>query len=520
MIIAPNLAPADNSVAVDDADTPEEVRAAARANAPTWTLDLTLPLRWSYERALVVDAKKGTGEDEYEHGPAHRLLDVIDAGEKYLQEWPSFAAEVFAALYGRMRDVVPVEPPPALGAQLWNCLQLRPEWADLVDACRGRRALSCDTAAQVLRGLMFDVLRLQDLKPDPLSQPMPGGGDGEGGDGQAGQGKPGKPTPAQALRESLGRKASRETNWAWLQALLKHVLAHAQIDESMRAALQGMLSPGGYSPGGPADDVIEEAIDMELLNALRALPHLKDLLDLIGRMQRASRTEPMPSVVRTTPDGIVQGQDVNDLLLEEHALYDAAPDLWTRRYLDKETLQTHRQGEESLAKGDVIVLVDASGSMAGEPHRWASALGGALMLEALTAGRRCVTARFSDPHRYRDHSVLTPGDIKQGLAVLSLAPDGGTATADALKKASKRLAAPMREPDIVLITDGGWPDLDEETIKATKGPDGRGRLFVILLEPSRSKESIPYAAGVWSIPQLDMRTAAEVLARVRKDGEA
>lgn len=491
-----------------DAELSEEEDLAAKySDCPLLTFSIPLQVRWAYQRALVVDYRKSDVL-----GVSDRLLDLIVLGERTLEEWPAVCLEVFAMLWARPRDLALLQHCSPLGLHIVQFLESSDEWSELRDACCGRRAVSLQIAKAVLRGLYYEVLRLQDLPKNPTAAKAPPFLPGEGAEGEENE-------EAKSLRESLQRKLKRGTDplavvFAWLATILQQAKSLGEVDQLLRNALSGLSVGPGYSAGGGSDPV-EDAIDMELVELLRKLPMLRDLLQLVGSIQASAKTAD-EGALRTTPVGVVQGTSLPDLVTSEHALRTVSPDAWAHRYVERETLQVHKVSEEAAEQGDLIVVKDDSGSMEGEAWRWASGLAGALLLEALKEGRRCVVARYSDIRHYRDAEVLRPDHLTEGLKTLSMLPGGGTDTAAALQKASKRLKAPLRRPDIVLITDGGWPALDDITTKMLKGPDGKGRLFVVLLEPSGDAVKIPQAAEVWVIPQLDMKVATQVLRAVRQ----
>jgi hypothetical protein len=94
---------------------PEEVLAVRYAEVDTWCLQLPLSARWAYQRGVLLDYSR-TDKD----GVAHRLLDIVQLGERVLGEWPQIAIEVFCVLFADAKDVTQVDhrPCPDLGAAL------------------------------------------------------------------------------------------------------------------------------------------------------------------------------------------------------------------------------------------------------------------------------------------------------------------------------------------------------------------------------------------------------------------
>lgn len=243
--------PADE---LDDIPLSEEEELAAKhSDCSLLTLSIPLQVRWSYQRALVVDYRKSDAL-----GVSDRLLDLIVLGERTLEEWPAICLEVFAALWARPRDLHLLQHPSTLGLQVLQYLECSDEWPELRETCCGRRAVSLQVAKSVLRGLYYEVLRLQDqprnekaAKAPPLLPAAEGEDEEENED-------------SKSLRASMGRKLKRGTDplavvFAWLASILEQAKSLAEVDQLLRGALEGMSGGIGYSAGGGADPV-EDAL--------------------------------------------------------------------------------------------------------------------------------------------------------------------------------------------------------------------------------------------------------------------
>ncbi len=475
-----------------------------------------LSTRWAWQRTLVDDA-----EQTMDFGPVLRMFDVISLGDGKLEEWPGICLEVFSHLYGDVPRML--EQPSMLGVSLFAWLESTETWSELRRVCKKKRAVAMATTASVCRGIAGELFELHLLSKDRDKAKSP---DKVVDEAQALLDAGSTPEKvakmydpllkkSQQRREDLIEKLDMQSGLgaakarAWFE-FLRQLLSVAQE----LGDLTGVLHQAGLGPSASQPD---DPVSLELLKALQALPNLKELVRVVGRMKREAKGEPAPSRIRIRPDGIHQSQ--TDLLLSEYALADAAPDLWYRRFLDIETLGMRRVGEEPQAEGDLVIVVDDSGSMMGDRRVWAHALAVALVLEALTAERRCLVAIYSDVSTgdYADCQVMDARDLPRLFKMLAKVYGNGTETRAAVLRAASKLTAPLREPDILLITDGAWEQLHPRDWPALKGPDGKGRLYVLLLAPYGAVVDVAGATRTWAIKELDIETTKQVLSAI-KDG--
>lgn len=528
-------------------DPVEEVLARYGSPDP-FTFAPTMPTRWAWQRSLredaedlYLDASADDADDGYRWGsepeevaasPRLYLPTVLDRWAGTLEEWAGIGQEVFALLFDK-------EPASSIRPSLFAIsvrafLDSLEDWQELRRVCRKQRATTLQAATRVLHELGM-ALSLDDLADDKDAKRTPEsiiaeaqkaldeGASQEAVDAVFADAL----AKAEARRGGLMDRLDHESGLdvakqqqaqqirahlqQHLQEILKEAESNAELTEMLRACGLGGSGAGQGGEGGERLD----PVNLELLRMLQKLPHLKDLVNLVGRMQRASKEHLTPSEIRIRPDGLQQSRD--DLVLSELVLADVAPDVWLKRWLDKETLGIRRVGEEPLAQGDIVVVVDDSGSMYPNRAQWAKALAGAVMLEALAAHRRCVLCLYSSVSsgQYKDVAVLDAGDLPEGFRTLATSYGGGTETRTALLRAAAKLEAPLREPDILLITDGDWEDLREHDYEALKGPDGRGRLYTLLLAAPNARD-VPGATKTWNIPELTLATTSQVLQAISR----
>ncbi len=123
----------------------------------------------------------------------------------------------------------------------------------------------------------------------------------------------------------------------------------------------------------------------------------------------------------------------------------------------------HRQNETESGLGPILVCLDGSASMQGEPENIAKAL----VLEALRIAwqenRACYVYLFSGPDQILQHELdLTRGGLSQLLEFLTQTFHGGTDVIKPLLTAlEKTQQQDWEKADVLLVTDGRFPVTEE-----------------------------------------------------------
>ena len=192
-------------------------------------------------------------------------------------------------------------------------------------------------------------------------------------------------------------------------------------------------------------------------------------------------------------DGIERGDDINRMLPSELALlcHPVLKTLWHAKRAERLLLLYQHQGKRgqgqkdegamekkgslneqghkgksSLGRGPIIICIDTSGSMHGEPEHIAKAT----VLEALKTAHReqrpCHLFAFSGPQQCTCHQLdLRRGGLVELLKFLQFSFHGGTDLPQALKVAlEKQTEEGWDKADILLVTDGRFP-LEQGTLK-------------------------------------------------------
>lgn len=191
---------------------------------------------------------------------------------------------------------------------------------------------------------------------------------------------------------------------------------------------------------------------------------MKALAEIIGRMRRfslgvkATRVNDVPHEAYD----VELGRDIPHVLKSEFALLsNPVTSLeFYRKYTDGELLQYKLRGTEEVGKGPIVMCIDKSGSMNGQPFRWALAVAEALRRFAAEDDRDMYVMFFgSNNDRVRFEFPQGKCEFQKLMAFLGTVANGGTefdgVLTEALQKAQTYFDGEGKgKADIVFITDG------------------------------------------------------------------
>lgn len=211
-------------------------------------------------------------------------------------------------------------------------------------------------------------------------------------------------------------------------------------------------------------------------------PALKEIVRIMGRKKEEDLQEKdsiirkyLPSIICRYPsveeiDQVEQGDNIPRALPSELALLGEldTESLFYKRYAVKELQQLSSPGRDKpaksdedknkprLTKGPIVVAIDTSGSMSGNPIKIAFSLLLQLLRKAKKEGRKCFLISFSVRAKSTDLSRL--GNWNKLESFLSDGFSGGTDGEQMLSQAMKVLDEGTFEmADILIISDFEFP---------------------------------------------------------------
>lgn len=229
-------------------------------------------------------------------------------------------------------------------------------------------------------------------------------------------------------------------------------------------------------------------------------PKLKEIVDVIGRDQEYNQKEIdsvtykfLPTTIANTfsteqVDRVSIGNNLEWTLPIELAMPD---DLFYKRYVLRELQQfsapgkdkpkkEEHQKEPRLTKGPIIVAVDTSGSMSGEPIKIAFSLIRQLLSLAKKQKRPCFLISFSV--RAKSIDLSKPRNWRKVDDFLSNRYTGGTDGEQMLAEAIRVLQKGTYEmADVLIVSDLEFPLPRPETQEKIKHEQKLGTKFYALL---------------------------------------
>ena len=238
---------------------------------------------------------------------------------------------------------------------------------------------------------------------------------------------------------------------------------NSAADKALKAAEQTSAVLRAFGDGDAAGG--NTGADEALLDKVRRNETLKKISVILGRYREilADKRKNGFSYGLGEKYDIISGGDINNCLSSELALL-ALPEteiLFFKRYYEKGLRQYRRREPSVKGDGDMIVLIDESGSTSGIAP-WIKAFALALMDTALHAGKKYALIHFADRNNVRadifEKGKYTVDDI---LSAAEHFFGGGTDFEAPLNKALELTENGFEKADAVIITDGECGISDE-----------------------------------------------------------
>jgi hypothetical protein len=469
----------------------------------------------------------------WRHGVASDtdLATVVDPGTgpgAMSAEWPALLAETHARLLDPA-GVRPLARPSPVGAAVGAKLESHPSWVSLTDAAALHPGIARD-AVVGLSSVIRDALATAGASTTDTRRTL---------------------ADLDAARTALdaARKA-RDANPSDLP-LQRAAVDAAKAVERSEGAAQGADAMGARVGGALDADAVGEVIATvaraasERANGVRALsasgmgsalgcgdassvpddvvelltPEVAAMLRAVGALRLALRdgrtTRHLPGregMLGPDMGGLDRVGDLTPLARASLAglLGPGLASLERLKLIQGRASVTEKGGGKAH-KGDVVIVLDQSGSMDGARGLWANALALAVVLEARAENRVTAVVTFNGNVRA---SVIVdgPAGMRHAMAAICTAPKGGTRLKPALTQAAVCLAGMRRggDPaDVLIVTDGEW------TADALDGGGfDRARLRAVFVGGS-APEGATFASS-WSLQSVEGADASAVAVEIAR----
>lgn len=377
----------------------------------------------------------------------------------------TFVSEVFARLYGNPEKLDgPTADAPAWTPVAHETLDNLDEFAALRAAVTGdpdcAALAAADVTGEIAPKLPEIIEQIEaEAKAEEAGEPAPNGNG---------------PTGEDRLRAALRAACSKA----------------ARQDAERKEGLAG-LSPGLES--APATKDHGDPARMKLAERLVKDRSLREILRRAGRLARIQdrkRLERRDPNARSEVVDIERGGDLGRAMPAQLARlrHPILRRLALKDIAERSLLQYRLEGTEKLGRGPMVVLLDCSGSMSGDPHNWARAVGIACIgvgakdkrpVTVIDFDTRPLAVRHVDA---KGNATTIPVDrygrggapVKLGggkvadaaLDVASYGVHGGTDFGPVLRLAIEGLPAGIADAraDLVFCTDG-MASCDDDVMK-------------------------------------------------------
>lgn len=426
----------------------------------SFSTDPSLGFNISRWERLLYDARRMGGLEQKEGKIAADLLPHRQGDDQYEQvtaESRTFGAEVFSRLYA--------DPEAVEGAAGWaptahKILDQLPEWGALREAVNGDPDFSALAAMQVMETVGERLPGL--LKK--LEEKKQGGQDQQD---QAGGPLAGEDGPSVPGAEELG-----EAGAAIRSALRKAISRAGEEVAQAREAMAG-LAPG--SEYAPPTHKQEDPSRLKLAQSLLKRPDIREVVRRAGKLVRLAQRRDLVVDPEAKGEvvGLEQGADLGRVLPSALVLLDDEDldVLFYKSFAERALPQYKVQGKEPQGKGPILVLLDESGSMNGDPEKWAKAAAIACMSVGRKEKRDVIVAFFTT--RISDAWIQTASgdvyalDTRKGekvgsqkestflaMEICTRGSDGGTNFSQPLQWSMNLIEKSHPKADILFVTDG------------------------------------------------------------------
>lgn len=274
--------------------------------------------------------------------------------------------------------------------------------------------------------------------------------------------------------------------------------------------------------------------DLSLLqDYAKLLERNKDLIELahaLGRFRLAEAAYEKEIVAKSVQQskpvinaygkselvGITESDDLNHVLPTELALFSdqSTENIFFKRFAEKK-LQTFnlidkssenytsiKEEEQSKKvkkdKGPIIIAVDTSGSMTGEPEKLAKIIAFAITKIAVTNNRKAYLITFSTRMRTIELTNFQ-NSLPDLIDFLEMTFSGGTDPGIAVNEAIRKMKdETYQNADLLVVTDGIFYDVNHRTSSQMNALKDKGNKFnVLIIGSSPNQNALTHFDNVW-----------------------
>jgi uncharacterized protein with von Willebrand factor type A (vWA) domain len=423
-----------------------------------------------------------------------QLKETLEEAQEGYPQFAELQQDIFSALYRykpRLLKEHKVKASHLMNRFVMGDIMESPKYKELraltrldtVNSTVGTEVLG-DEAHKTIKKLKEQMKKLQELiqaeQDAAAAQQNQQGqqGQGQGATAQQGQGeKAGKDSEKLTLEEAQKKleKAKKEFRKSMKKKEVKQqIMRMLEKTQQVITETSEMIQNWGLDGDNTFTNMPYHE-KMELLKQLRENRKLKKIAELAGRFKHIA-TQRQREKVKKGMDEIYDlslGRELNRLIPSElmKLRHSVSKKQFYKDFSEGKLLQYELRGKEKKQRGAIVIALDGSGSMMGDPEVWAKAVAVALLEVAIYQKRSFYCIHFDHTHNPRhlhtnEFPKEAPKNIQEIIDMATYFTGGGTLFEPALTKA--RLLIDREEDyhkaDIIFVTDGesavtqGWLD--------------------------------------------------------------
>lgn len=392
------------------------------------------------------------------------LQTLEDDGAKKAQIWPDTVSDLWAGLF-KAEPKMEQHAIGPLAAALKDVMGTQ-EWQNLRSITKldefGSAVGTVSFGRDFLERLPEEVLKAEEAtqKEQAAQKALQEAMDGE------------YPEQLRETLRSLAEQRSQETAVATAKA---NKACDGDIAQAVRIAARNAATQAAeetvdaqefaraWGNGAGSGKVLTLKEQLAMANKIKNDKMMKAFAKMIGRMKRLAQGYQAKKIEKH-PEEIVDietGNSLSSVLPAEFARlqHPLAKLDFKRRFMEQNLLQYKKTGTDKAGKGPIMLMLDESGSMGGDPIIWAKAVGMALCWIAQKQKRSMILGGFSSggqvwTQEFKD-GKMTSADVEAFAKHFYCGGTDFEMALNACVKGIKETKMPnFKKADVVFISDG------------------------------------------------------------------
>jgi uncharacterized protein with von Willebrand factor type A (vWA) domain len=257
----------------------------------------------------------------------------------------------------------------------------------------------------------------------------------------------------------IDEKASKEGQKTFSEDIIRQAEQMQEMRKTLARPIRELQRMFGLSEGNWRR--VNFSVVNKYARLLERNKEIQQFADMLGRMSQLSKKY---EAGKSELTGIHESADISNILPSETVILASKTSaiLFYKKFLEKK-LQTFEFAERKLEelRGPIIICVDTSGSMEGDPENAAKMLCLAFLKQASKGNRKCYLISFSTSIKTINLTRIKTS-LNKIIDFLTMSFHGGTDAMEAMQEALKMLETNhYKKADVVMVSDFEMGDLNK-----------------------------------------------------------